>query len=891
MPASSTDGKDEGKDVRKVTKDEAAFILGAGGKTKTKLSNVSGTTIDLTELRGNEKHMSQIEIRGGAKERKCAMKYINYVIAQRLGPVNIDASLHPDDLTILEVPGETVSLITGAKGSYLRSVEDEWWTLLFFLSVNPKNPIVHTNPNHVEKLAIFGPERNRRGAELKVMAAIENKISGYFTKNAIPRESPKEGFDTDTMLIAVDDFSYALGKNGNTRRKLARASNCIVEYIGRLAHFSGLKKERARAKEYLQWLLLQRIGENANVDHRGREDVTVIMIQRSCVGYVTGTRGSSLRSIEEETNTFCFIEGKVSDNEEAQKPLLIFGRAEDRRFAESLVWERLSAKFDEKESDRDSGRKGKGRGAKGESSKGKKNGKGEKGHAEQIERPVGPDISSDYQPISGMDAAFIMGSGGKTKAKISGASGAFLLLQKNSLEICGTKEERARASEYVNIIIKQRSGPVKMEDIENSADLTMMDVPAEAVSFVTGKNGAFLRMVEEEFRTLLFFINYNKVKRRDQSERLAILGPERERRGAQLKIMATVEMKLVGHFTSKDGHMTRADPREGFATDRLLIQEEDYSYALGKGGSTRKKIARASGCIIEYVGSYAYMAGNLKERRCAREYLGWLFCQRVGPVEVKYAGRDDVTVLLVPKDCVGFVTGNKGVHLRQIEEETGTFCFIEGGRDDPYRDPKPLLIFGQPDARTSAECRLRERVELKVQTGWVDEDKVDDVETGNGERNGNYREKGNGKEKGVGKGERPTSSSGMASVESATAHHVSAPAEIDDSSSSSDGEAWGDWGGDSDTEQKESLQKTLKAEVAATAIVGSNGSAHVEMQVEKASNGMAKWSEQPVPQQFKAERAKGDQELELPPQLVHEEAWPELGGGGLRSAPKKGKKR
>jgi len=78
----------------------------------------------------------------------------------------------------------------------------------------------------------------------------------------------------------------------------------------------------------------------------------------------------------------------------------------------------------------------------------------------------------------------------------------------------------------------------------------------------------------------------------------------------------------------------------------------------------------------------------------AREYLLWLFRQRVGPVEVSYDGREDVTVLQVPKDCVGFVTGHKGTALRSVEDATGTFCFIEGGRSDPNRDPKPLL--GRP---------------------------------------------------------------------------------------------------------------------------------------------------------------------------------------------------
>merc|ERR1719424_2060270 len=111
-------------------------------------------------------------------------------------------------------------------------------------------------------------------------------------------------------------------------------------------------------------------------------------------------------------------------------------------------------------------------------------------------------------------------------------------------------------------------------------------------------------------------------------------------------------MKQAGYFTNRDAHLPPQDPQEGFSTDRMPIAEDDYSYALGKGGSTRKKIARASCCIIEYIGRFAYLSGSKPERIRAREYLGWLFRQRVGPVEVNYDRRKDVTVLPVPKDCV-----------------------------------------------------------------------------------------------------------------------------------------------------------------------------------------------------------------------------------------------
>lgn len=900
----------EGKNARRISKEEAAFILGSQGKTKAKLANVSGTQIELVEIKGSG-GQNQLEIGGPPKERARAMKYIDYVIAQRCGPVKINEDDHPDDLTILKVPADTVSFITGTKGAYLRHVEEEWLTLLFFLQVNPKNPPVNVDPNHMERLAIFGPCRQRRGAELKVMAAIENKQPGYYTKNATEKTSLNEDFDTDTAWIPNDDYSYALGKNGNTRKKLARASNCIVEYIGRMAYFSGTKKERSRAKEYLQWLLHQRVGEYTHVEYKGRDDVTMIMVQRNCIGYVTGARGASLRAIEEETSTFCFIEFNQSadDNDDGQKPLLIFGHAEDRRFAESLVWERISTKLDEMpDPSKDSGRKGKGRG-KGDSLKGKKSAKGDgkegkDNYVPDPERPTGKDISTDFQAITDEDAAFIMGAGGKTKRKIAAVSGAYLELKANRLEMTGTAEERERAAQYVKIVMKQRLGPVKLEDIESLTDLSIIEVPAEAVSFVTGKGGAFLRMVEEEFGTLLFFIDYNKSRSRDQPERLAIFGFERTRRGAELKVMAAIEMKLFNHFTNRDANTPLQDPQEGFATDRLPIAEDDYSYALGKGGSTRKKIAKASGCIIEYIGRHAYLSGSRVERKRAREYLLWLSRQRVGPVEVDYENRDDVTVLPVPKDCVGFVTGHKGTSLRAVEDQTGTFCFIEGGRDDPHRDPKPLLIFGPPESRKVAEGLLRQRIDQKLEAGWVHEDWNGGGGYGNGYSEGKgerrHREDRKGdrrppREKGGGKGGKdggsdrwPSSSysqpsaaeprNGGAEAEAAQQAIVST-APNEEVVEQEDDEAWGDWGGGSDDDEEPTPP-------AASAVP----EAFVSTPVSRTPSGAAGWSEQPVAMAFKAERLKGDQELELPPQLVHEEAWPEL-GAGPKAAAKKGKKR
>ena len=46
-------------------------------------------------------------------------------------------------------------------------------------------------------------------------------------------------------------------------------------------------------------------------------------------------------------------------------------------------------------------------------------------------------------------------------------------------------------------------------------DLTILSVPQEAVAFVTGKQGCFLRSIEEEWTVIMFFAEFDK---KDQSK-------------------------------------------------------------------------------------------------------------------------------------------------------------------------------------------------------------------------------------------------------------------------------------------------------------------------------------------------------------------------------------
>ena len=67
-----------------------------------------------------------------------------------------------------------------------------------------------------EKLAIFGRTRGRRGAELKVMAAVETKVPGYFTERMVVPEDDKDGFGTRTLVLKVRASHQSHSTNAHT---------------------------------------------------------------------------------------------------------------------------------------------------------------------------------------------------------------------------------------------------------------------------------------------------------------------------------------------------------------------------------------------------------------------------------------------------------------------------------------------------------------------------------------------------------------------------------------------------------------------------------------------------------------------------------------------------
>ena len=131
---------------------------------------------------------------------------------------------------------------------------------------------------------------------------------------------------------------------------------------------------------------------------------------------------------------------------------------------------------------------------------------------------------------------------------------------------------------------------------------------------------------------------------------------------------------------------------------------------LAQGGTTKMKLARVSGARLELherelrldiTGSREAARAPARrrglpsfppkttprpapaapQRSRAREYVGFVLAQRVGPVTIDFeTRRNDLSVVNVPEDCVGFVMGRQGQTLRGMEEEWGTLMFFAKAR-------------------------------------------------------------------------------------------------------------------------------------------------------------------------------------------------------------------
>merc|ERR1719444_781933 len=267
-------------------------------------------------------------------------------------------------------------------------------------------------------------------------------------------------------------------------------------------------------------------------------------------------------------------------------------------------------------------------------------------------------------------------------------------------------------------LFQQLEGPVWGEGWEDRKDCTAIDIPSDCVGYITGARRATLGTMEEEWGVLMFFMNKagEKGGRKGGSELLIIFGGQRERRGAELKVMNGIEKKNPGSFTR--GIREKTSDRRDFDTDRMILKDEELSYAIGKEAQTQKKLEKAAGCVLQFIGNVAFIAGDRKQRTRCKEFISWLLQQMRGSVTIPdISRRDDATEMFIPANCKGWVTGNRGSELRRMEQETGVYMFMALDA----RGEERLIIFSTDagsktsnTGRMAAERLVNEMIQEKL---------------------------------------------------------------------------------------------------------------------------------------------------------------------------------
>ncbi|CAE7514569.1 unnamed protein product [Symbiodinium sp. CCMP2592] len=149
-------------------------------------------------------------------------EYMKWLFDQLEGPVYaVHGWEDRDDITVVDVPQDCIGYVTGNRRAALGGIEEEWGTLMFFMNKDGGSTKGRGRGGS-EQLAIFGSERSRRGAELKVMSAVETKAPGTFTRGIREKFSDEKGFSTDRMIFRDDELSYALGRHSPSGSKGGR---------------------------------------------------------------------------------------------------------------------------------------------------------------------------------------------------------------------------------------------------------------------------------------------------------------------------------------------------------------------------------------------------------------------------------------------------------------------------------------------------------------------------------------------------------------------------------------------------------------------------------------------------------------------------------------------
>ena len=193
----------------------------------------------------------------------------------------------------------------------------------------------------------MGAPQARVATALKFFSAIEHRNKGVYTSTEgdfddvclSPFGLDQLDLGVSTQAIPPERFSYALGKNGQTKTKLGKAAGVALEYFDMTAVLVGDAASRKRGLQYLDWLLQQIEGGSVFIEDAGsREDALLLPVQSKFIARLAGQRGSRMREIEKATNTFLFLLGDRKSEEETGTLIVLGKHKGDRGTGVVLVW-------------------------------------------------------------------------------------------------------------------------------------------------------------------------------------------------------------------------------------------------------------------------------------------------------------------------------------------------------------------------------------------------------------------------------------------------------------------------------------------------------------------------------------------------------------------------
>ena len=144
---------------------------------------------------------------------------------------------------------------------------------------------------------------------------------------------------TETMALEGAAIAYLLGRQGQTKQRLANFSGARLEIDpegrdGGKVTIIGGDEERRLARMCIDITLQQRNNGQVVVDLpelEKRNDLTTLDVPQSAVGFVLGARGATLRDFETRFRTFMFFDNATIHGD--KKRLYILGRQDAREKA------------------------------------------------------------------------------------------------------------------------------------------------------------------------------------------------------------------------------------------------------------------------------------------------------------------------------------------------------------------------------------------------------------------------------------------------------------------------------------------------------------------------------------------------------------------------------